>query len=833
MLFLPPNLLSQRLAAEDSRTFYTISPVRWRRGGMTVVALTDGSGEELPFTGVEIARGDDLARTVDLPQGTAIRITLPAPATGTVTLHARFHVHVPERLGNFAWYRDELFLNGGWYPMVAPRDPAGRWDVNGTLPRSDADVTIDAPGDRWVVLEREVAPPSSEPRHAITARVAARPTVMLIVAKTLHRKTREDLLLLAPDAAGFYARRILAASGRAVDFLGRHGYVDPAAPPRMIHEAPLSRELVFHDAPIALVSRRIYRLFAPLRKYEDVHVARAEIAAEMRDRVYELEPGDDASWVLDAVAWHLSHEWQREQRTIKDVRTYVRPFAFIPAVDVVLNRPDFPFAAEFYDNFYYTDHVRDDVTRFNHSRPNGRVAWEKLVDLVGPEAAVRAMEAYLRGTGADGGFRRVAARETGRDLEAFFEQWRAPLPLVNYKLRRVAARENADGTWTSTLSLVREGDPVDEPVPYRVGMARGRFKDGTWDSSAGSGTFDVVTTKEPTRWTIDPGSRLRETSLADNRIPPGWRTLLQYAFVDYEFKLNRADMAAGFTFERRNDLRNEIVADIFYNQQSTGGDIGFSHSAGQFSYYRGLVHRFGAVVVGQHLDKSFGKNGLHVVPGFDPTLSDVHDTSSLQFFYRYDSRPDWRFPRRGARFYAVLETGRSIRGRLATFHLANLEGVKIVRLSDNNVVAFQAKGGTFFGTVPADVPLSKLFYLGGIDDVRGISAPDVIGPARFVASAEWRHFLLHDLDWNFYVERMRMLQGSLFIDSGYIAPRTFDVPPVANWVTSVGYGLREFYDLFGVRPQILRVEVAQRVDNQVLQRPKLDIRFYVGAGQAF
>src|SRR5439155_5396510 len=126
----------------------------------------------------------------------------------------------------------------------------------------------------------------------------------------------------------------------------------------------------------------------------DLHLARATIAALVRDRVYALEPGDDAGWVLDAVSWHLARSWQIERGRLRDVRDYVKPFSFLPAVDVVLTNPDFPFAAEFYDNFYFTDVQRDDVRRFNNLRPNGRVALEKLIDRLGEETAGQLVDRY-------------------------------------------------------------------------------------------------------------------------------------------------------------------------------------------------------------------------------------------------------------------------------------------------------------------------------------------------------------------------------------------------------------------------------------------------------
>ncbi|HVO31986.1 MAG TPA: BamA/TamA family outer membrane protein, partial [bacterium] len=670
------------------------------------------------------------------------------------------------------------------------------------------------------------APPTA--RRTVHAQVWSRPSVALVASATLHQEVGAGAIpLLERTHRPFYAARILGVAAKARAFLIDHGAVRAEDAPVPLHEAPLARELVYPDAPIGVVSDRIYRLFGPLRKYEDVQVARAEIAAEMRDGVYAREPGDDAPWVLDLVAWALAREWQRQALHLRDPREFVKPFGFIPSVDIVLHRPDFPFAAEFYDNFYYTDFLRDDVARFNHDLAAGKIVWEKLVDREGAAKAGDILDAYLAG-GEKGGFRAVAERVTGENLSAFFAQWRAPLPRVNYRLVRVKDAQEKDGTWTSEITVAREGAPVEEPVPVRLTVPEG-YRWGTWNSAEGEqGTIRVSTPVRPRSWIIDPNARLYQTSLRDDRIPPTWQGLLQYAYVDYDFKLKRVDGAAGVTFERTNDLRNEIIADGFFNPHSTGADVGFSHSAGPFSYYRGLMHRYGFLLIGEHLDRSFGKNGLHVVPGFDPSVSNVRDTSSLQVFYRYDSRDDWRFPRTGTRFLALAEGGVSVVGRASSFEEIDAQAVQLVPLTDNNVFAVAAKAGTFLGNDARSVPLSKLFSLGGIDDVRGISPPEVVGPARFLGAGEWRHYALHDQDWNLWLVRVRGIQGALFADGGYISAHPGNVPPVTDWVVSAGYGLRVMYDFLGVRPQVFRIEMAQRVDDQQFVHFHPDWRLYIG-----
>ena len=837
VLFLFPNILSERLAGEDSRSYPTIHPKRFRRGGMQLTSLATAAGEALPWTGVDLRRPDGKGREILLPQGTAIRATLPEPATGTVKLKARFEVVVPERFGTFSWYEEDLFLTGGWYPMVAPRSPSGAWDLEGELPRVDSRVTADVAADHWLLLGNLLSPPApgEDGRRTATQEILDRPNVLLAVADALYLKQGESVRVVQTEKRVRHARRIRDSADDALEFLAneRVGTSLASSGGTIVYEAPLTRELSFHDAPVGVVSFRIYRVLPFLKRYHDAHVARSAIASMVRDRVYERESGEDAAWVLDAVTWHLALRWQEKAHEgMRDIRDYARPLSFLPAVDLVLNTPDFPFAAEYYDNWYFTDLVRDDITRFNHLRPNGRVAFEKLVDLVGKERAEEVMAAYLESGPEGSGLRATAERVTGQDLDWFFEQWRAPLPRVNYVLEKVMQERMENGEWISQIRLSREGSRIREPVQVRA-RVKGPDAEHTWMASdEKSDVIELYTKEKPDALELDFKNRLIETNRKDNRWPAQWRVLLQYLWLDYEFKLNTMDVAAGVQFERSNDLSDEIDLGAFVVQQSKGAQLGYVHSFGPPTFYRGLLHRIGAIVIVEDLDERFGKDGLHVVPGFDPGVSDVDATLGISPIYRYDSRDDWRFSRFGTRVFLSGEVGTSIKGPASKYAQVEAEAIHLTKLTDNNVFAVQVKGGTFVLTDPADVPLSKLFYLGGIDDVRGISAPDIVGPTKFVSSFEWRHFAFHNLDVNMWFSRMRQVQGALFLDTGYIAPRTDAVRPMNDWVTDVGYGFRLHYDLFGVRPMVFRADLAQRVDD-LRSDDEIDVRLYIGAGQSF
>ena len=171
---------------------------------------------------------------------------------------------------------------------------------------------LDAAADHWVILDRTISKPERGDRKTVGAKIVSRPTVMLLVARRLSSTDAAEgqAELLQPRRQAPYAQRERRIAASARRYLDKKNLIDLSAPVVPIFEAPMMRELVFHDAPVGLVSSRIYRVYQPMRKYHDLHMARAQIAALMRDRIYSLEPGNDASWALDAAVWQLARAWQ-------------------------------------------------------------------------------------------------------------------------------------------------------------------------------------------------------------------------------------------------------------------------------------------------------------------------------------------------------------------------------------------------------------------------------------------------------------------------------------------------------------------------------------------
>jgi hypothetical protein len=141
--------------------------------------------------------------------------------------------------------------------------------------------------------------------------------------------------------------------------------------------------------------------------------------------------------------------------------------------------------------------------------------------------------------------------------------------------------------------------------------------------------------------------------------------------------------------------------------------------------------------------------------------------------------------------------------------------------------------GSFIFTSPQGVPLPKLFFIGGISDLRGMSEPEVVGPSRVLFSAEWRWLAIRNMDLDLWLIRIRGLQPVFFADTGFLSHRATEVPVWDDWFSDVGLALRTHFDAFGVRPMLFRLDLAQRIDPCFTGPCKADVRLYLGLGQSF
>ena len=126
-----------------------------------------------------------------------------------------------------------------------------------------------------------------------------------------------------------------------------------------------------------------------------------------------------------------------------------------------------------------------------------------------------------------------------------------------------------------------------------------------------------------------------------------------------------------------------------------------------------------------------------------------------------------------------------------------------VRAEIDKERALRGKAGIIVGNVQ-----HSLFTLGGNVDLRGIPESSVLTPARVLGAAEWRHMFFKDADIQLPGQRIRGLQGNLFIEGAVAAQDLQTAPSADDLYFSVGYGFRWFVDWLGVLPGTWGVDFA-------------------------
>lgn len=810
MLRLYPNRYLEALPGVNDINFVRVYPRRFEPAGIEVdqddIVWLDEAG---------------------FAPRTLVRVPLPDPVAGGSTAHVeiKFETEIPEKFGTFGSFDSVLFANGGWYPaLVARRD--GQWRPHDRLPEADYDVIVRGERDKYLFVDDQIFDPGRSESTHVTVRTAY---LFVGVTGDIHRHVDGRHAVVQVDRGG----RKLANRQLEVWHDAREWYSEllsePVNEPVTVYELPMPRQLVFHDAPVPVVTDRIYRVSPPLRRYHDLHSARAYFDGVIADRVHERESDPvERLWVREGVADVLADSFWHENGGLKDPRSYVRTLSWMPAVDLVLYSARFPFVHEYYGNYFWTDPLRDDPTLYGNRRPSGRVLLEKLRDRIGTDALIALIATYLT---SDRTLREVIAEETDVDVDELYQHWRSPLVPVNYSVNAMDVQKAEKG-WNVKVDLERDGPAQGDPVDVRIKTRKGN-EEVVWEPTSDEESIEVHTRGKPKRVVVDPGARMLEPVKWDNRMPREWKFVLQYAYVDFDFKIQEASAAAGLEFQRTWDPSNEVDISTFVTQESLGAHVGYVRSFGRESWYRGLLHRLGVSLLAERLDKAFAKDGLHVIPGFDPLESEVDASLGLLASYRYDDRVDWRWPRNGKRFSIAVEAGTGLPVRAQPYLRWSSRFVYQRALGDNHVVAGQVKAGSFLFTPPRGIPLPKLFFIGGVDNLRGMSEPEVVGPARFLVSGEYRWFAIRNLDWDFWAWRVRGFQPTVFADLGYVSADVGTVPAFEDWYSDVGLAMRVHFDMLGVRPMLLRIDFAQRIDTCFDGNCGVDVRFYLGLGQSF
>ncbi len=829
-LWLPFNRLAEPPEGMDQRNAHWIYPRAFRPGSLEVSRLAVG-GREIPaeswtypdHESPGLGPGQRILALVRLPR--------PIAPGGQATVEATFRTIVPPRFGRLGRARGVLTLAGGFYPQVADLSPSG-WNLSGPMADQDWAVELDLPPRYEAVANgrRFRAPPGGS---IVGGSLPRAPYLALVVTRELHRSavevegvtvaylsTRERYQRprqergfrhpLAPADAGDatnwdYEGRALETARTTILVLEELGLAPPPGAVVPLIEVPLRLEMASPVPGAALISDRVYRItpLEQLHRLHDRQVARAVAWVALQDEA-RREPLEDRGWVLDFLAQAVADAHADSARGGRGpgLREMLRIGAFIPEIDQLLYAPLIEFRHLFLRPFQDEDPVRDEPWRLATSWPRGAVLHDKLVDLLGEDAAERVLRRYA---GGDRPLREVISRVAEEDMAWFFDQWLGPYPEVNYRLADVESQELPEGGYRHRITIERQGDQIREPVEVRVVERGGEAHRLEWDGRGPRGVVTVETETPLERVELDPRRRLVEdlriagdNPRLDNVHPVQWRPPVLYGLLLY-LSATEGDLYAliDFGLRRQYDARNAFRLRVEYDPRGINADL---------FYQRGL---------GRLLDPdsaswvlSVGLAGLRTLGGFagspvDATafgavLGVTHDTR----WYRYDPMEGWGLRLAVSGYGSVTDEGD---WGWSVGTSARVAGHWTPRV-----------GHTFTGFAGGGIVLGEplVEQLQSISDrmmLRAFEADETLGRARIYLGVEYRWTVIHDLDVNLlHLARLRALFLALFAAGGTVSRREDlgGMFTAGRIFTEVGAGLRALLEIGGFLPYIIAVDLA-------------------------
>ena len=763
------------------------------------------------------------------PPSYGLRVLLSSPLRpgGQATIHADFATRVPLRFGTFGEFQETLTALGGWYPYVPALDAEGRWQVGAPPPLSDFAVDIAAATRLEVQLNGRWFAAIGAPVHAEVASVHY---LTLIAAPEFLREEIE-----VGGSRIVYYRRPAVRSDRIApgptqveimrDALAEIVAQRPAAVPApagdlVVVEAPLRLDLTAPGEGMAVISDRSLKVLWLVRPFEQAQLAQAVYEELLRPSVAAREPAADYAWVGEGTSYEMARRYYSKAfADNRSVQSWIELFNIFAIVDRFEVAPKIPFVGAFFEKQPTADPLHERISTYTSDLPPGHVVFGKLHQLVGDETFQRVITACA---GAQLAWRACAARESGRDLDAFFAQWLQPYPAINYSFSEVELNECQGDQYLDRVTVRRESSrPIVEPVPVQLRSIGGEKIDLRWD---GAGDTGELTARAPFRVqqaVIDPDRVLIETTRADGAVPPEPQLILDTAAVEVsstEFGFSGVAVARG-----RYDYRKDFAFFGAYTNRGIGFASGPRYHWGEMidaADYRNNLYAFYTV---QALDKSF-------VDDRNPSVRTSGHINGLGVRYDYDNILSYDNPTHEVQVQLYADW--YDRGIGSDYNFADWGGSLVMThplWSYRTILAGQIFNGFSepFGT--SVVPNQSLYSLGGSRSIRGIGAEAELARNIFVVRAELRHTLFDEVDLNLLdLLVLRRFQVRPFVDTGQVSNSAGAVYDPSGYAVGVGLGFGAFYDFMGFFPSLVYLEVATRVDTD-----PGDVQVLFGTRQSF
>jgi hypothetical protein len=654
-----------------------------------------------------------------------------------------------------------------------------------------------------------------------------------------RRYPRMSLLGANKDAAGHVfalAKDIVGAFDAEVARLpGTRRMVIVQGPLRLQMTQAHGNTLLVSDAALQLVG------LPRLARFHRQELARGLCDLLAFDWLAFAQEPSDWVWAGSMLGVHLLDAWaERQNRRDEDAEDLLSNLTFFPFVDRFLYAGQNAFGGSYFRSVEDDEPLRSHPLRLTNDLPSGRRVHEKLSDLLSSEQLAAVYAHLLADPGTP--IQEAAESAYGRRLGWFFEQWLSAYPEVDYAIREFhsAPREGGDG-FEHEVVLVRAAQRgIVEPVQVYARERGGREHFLVWNGESAPGEALAAQPAYAQHvwhffgdealesvW-LDPRTRLHETAKISNR---SWERIaaddpkfnnrrpalprfiytgigLQVAASElsratsFAAKLNAIDGYAFFLGGLRRDLRRSWTFDVAKGRETlvgVGASLNFSFREKVMANRRRTRFRLGFStdwLSAQSLDP---RGGLRLSQG----IGLVDDTRRAIF------RPEQgRSLSIGVGFSEVFRLSGQPDTRMAWS--VGAQWIELWRLMHGHVIATSLEIGTVAPLV-GDLEFRSLKRGGGVDGLSAYTADELF--ARSIAQGRWeyRHVFRDDLRLGLAgLAWMRDIGGTLGAGVASISACESSAGwyGAKSWFGQISYGLNSVVEIFGMSPQMVRIEVA-------------------------